>query len=301
MNDATGGWYEIADRTLLRLTGSDRQRWLHNFCTADIKALDPGQGCEAFILNVKGKTLAHAIVLMSEFDLTIIVMGQPEISLFDHLDRYIITEDVQLADISDQFQLFYACGALADEMFQSTLPQTAAECSHALVRDGTIAVAAHIGHGRDWLVLCANTMSPVWPESMAELDDATFDEVRVAGRWPLTGIDLTQNHLPQEFCRNQQAISFEKGCYLGQETVARLDALGHVNRFFVTLEFPGNAVVGPDLELRKGDKPVGRVTTGNRPNADRIGALGFVRRLHATRGSELDSDAGAAVITSDQE
>ena len=84
---------------------------------------------------------------------------------------------------------------------------------------------------------------------------------RLEAGMPLFGQDITDDNLPQEIGRDQKAISFTKGCYLGQETVARIDALGHVNRLLVGVRFGGSTIPGGGLQLRAGDKVIGHVTS----------------------------------------
>jgi len=285
------GWcYQFPNTTLLRLTGADRQKWLHNFCTADIKGMEPGQGCEAFILNVKGKTIAHAIVLMSKFDLTVLVIGTPEIKVVDHFNKYIITEDVQVEDIGENYRLWFVHGDKLDLMFNKSLLD-ADPYAHALVRDRSVAVTTRISGQRDWLLLVTVTEDLTqWYGGVSRMEDEAFERLRIQGRWPISGKDLTLDRLPQEFCRDQQAISFEKGCYLGQETVARIDAIGHVNYFFVAMN-SGSDFPPAQSELLREGKAVGNVTSaiGN------VG-LGFVRRIHAKPGESFDSDHGSVKI-----
>lgn len=267
--------YQIPNPVLLRLTGSDRQKWLHNFCTADIKKLEPGQGCEAFVLNVKGKTMAHVIVLATKYDLTLMTLGATELPLTEHFLKYIITEDVQIEDLTGNQDLWYVTGDRMDRMFESRFPSREAY-QHSLVRDQVIAVSTQISQRPDWLLL-VNKTDPVaeWNAGMDRMTEVEFDFQRFTNRFPLTGIDVSVEHLPQEYGRDKEAISFTKGCYLGQETVARIDALGHVNYLFVQLALPSETIA-KGAELTRDAKVVGSVSTisGNR-------GLGFVRRLMA--------------------
>ena len=286
----SGCCFRFENTTILRLTGGDRQKWLHNFCTADIKALEQGQGCEAFILNVKGKTIAHAIILMSKFDLTVIVIGKPEIGLADHFNKYIISEDVQIEDIGLQQELWYASGPKLNSMFEKSIP-VGQLYSHALVRDRSIAVATKICGRRDWLLLVNKTEDLAqWYGGVGTLNENQFHQLRFESRFPITGVDVTLDHLPQEFCRDENAISFEKGCYLGQETVARIDAIGHVNYFLVGLRFE-KEVESAGIDIKRDDKVVGNVTSsaGSR-------GLGFIRRIYAKSGEVFETESGQVTL-----
>ena len=286
----TGVCFQIPTVTLLRLTGSDRQSWLHNFCTADIKALEPGQGCEAFILNVKGRTIAHAVIVMSKYDLTVVSIGEPDLNLADHCNKYIINEDVVVEDIGENHRLWYGFGKKLNSMFDRSF-KDARLYSHALVRDRTVAITTKICGQEDWLLIVNKTEDlEKWYGGLEKLESNEFHTKRFFSRFPINGIDVTLDHLPQEFCRDKEAISFTKGCYLGQETVARIDAIGHVNYFFVNLQFESD-VEAAGIKLVRDEKQVGNITSS-------VGkqALGFVRKVFAKQDEVFETETGKAKI-----
>ncbi len=131
------------------------------------------------------------------------------------------------------------------------------------------------------------------------IDHAAWDARRIEWGWPLQGLDITEKNLPQEVDRDRLAISFVKGCYLGQETVARIDALGHVNRTLAGVCFlaaqPGAPLPAPGLELTRDGKPAGHVTSScYSPTLAAPLALAYLRRECNAPGTEFDSPLGAA-------
>ena len=103
--------------------------------------------------------------------------------------------------------------------------------------------------------------------------------------------------MPQEISRNEKAISFNKGCYLGQETIARIDALGHVNKQLCAVQFSGDKIPGVGLKLISGDQEVGRVTsTCWSPRFESPLGLAMIRRGSNDVGLELESEIGNATI-----
>src|SRR5262249_31184918 len=107
---------ELAGWSSISVTGADRQPFLHNFCTNDVKRLIPGTSCEAVFTNVKGKIVGHGLIDCRERELVIVgVPGQSE-SLLQHLDRYIIREDVQLHDATSKRCYFLVAGEFPSEM-----------------------------------------------------------------------------------------------------------------------------------------------------------------------------------------
>ena len=273
------------------LTGEDRLSWFANFCTADVAGLQPGAGCEAFVLNVKGRTLAHVIVLAEPDRVVLLTTGEPAVSLAEHLDRYIIRERVEIEDITPQSQLWWFGSPtlpLAD--FQIEVPQ--GTWQHRSTADGKLVrIASRISADGDSLLLQLSAEDGVGiSETLAAAgvheDASEFQRQRIAAGWPLNGLDLSDSNFPQEFRRDQQAISFTKGCYLGQETVARIDALGHVNQYLTTLQIGSDAqaFAGHELTVAGQEKPVGRITSTVEDGQGQTLALGMVRRTQIEAG-----------------
>ena len=124
-----------------------------------------------------------------------------------------------------------------------------------------------------------------------------FDAARIAAGMPCYGLDITDKTLPQEVARDARAISFTKGCYIGQETVARLDALGHVNKTLTRVRFTGRDVPPAGSELTLDGKPVGTITSAAYwPPFDTAIALAYLRRGANTPGTKLTSAVGPAEV-----
>jgi folate-binding protein YgfZ len=124
-----------------------------------------------------------------------------------------------------------------------------------------------------------------------------FEAARIEAGFPMFGHDITENNLPQEVSRNGRAISFTKGCYLGQETVARIDALGHVNKTLVGLRYLVSQVPKVGATILNGDEPVGTVTSATwSPKHEAPMALGYIRRGFNTPGTRLASHIGPTEV-----
>ena len=127
--------------------------------------------------------------------------------------------------------------------------------------------------------------------------EEVFSARRIESGMPLFGLDFDETNFPQEVGRDRQAISFTKGCYLGQETVARIDALGHVKQQLVGVRFPEGDVPAQGTELLRNGKTVGKV--GSAAFSPELGvplALAMVRREHTVPGGQLDSTLGACEV-----
>jgi hypothetical protein len=124
-----------------------------------------------------------------------------------------------------------------------------------------------------------------------------LETLRIESGTPLLGVDFDERNLPQEVGRDAQAISFTKGCYLGQETVARIDALGHVNQRIAGVRFGGDAPPFAGTELTRGGAAVGRVTSAAwSPRLAAPLALAMVRREHGAPGTALESALGPCEV-----
>ena len=289
------GIFELVDWSLVRILGSDRCRFLNSFCTADILAMSEGEVREAFILNGKGKTLGHVQVLVLPDSLLLVGAGDQAAALMQHLDMYIIREDVQLEDGSAANSSFLVVGEPAEQKLAErfgTVPGSG-KCQRVSCEGvgELVLAAAEFAGPCYWLSapsiekreLLGIFEAASWPKVSADV----IEMVRLSHGTPWFGRETTAENLPQELNRDDKTISFTKGCYLGQETVARIDSLGRVNQLLVTLDF-GEKEPTAGQALLQGDKTVGRVTSIAR-SGDGKGwtALAFVKRELAAVGSEV--------------
>lgn len=301
------GLIDRSGRMRLEVTGPDRARFLHNLTTNEVKRLAPGQGCEAFVTSLQGKTLGYVALLVR--DDRIVVRSAPGAlaTLEPHLARYGALDDVSWTDISPQtFELHVAgprLAELAEALDLAALPP--ADLSHMpaqvagrpvhVVREAPAGLPGItlMGSADDLQAVCLALVCAGGPLGLVALDPATFEALRIEAGTPAFGTDVTPENLPQEIGRDARAISFVKGCYLGQETVARIDALGHVNRVL-----KGGQVQEADTpppprgtELTAGGKAVGKVTSSaHSPGWGRAVVLALVRVAHAQAGTVLEYD-----------
>lgn len=281
------GYVELTDWSSVTLTGADRLAFLNNFCTNNVKQLQPGEQCEAFVTNVKGKVLAHVLVHARVDALVLItVPGQAE-KVVAHLDRYVIREDVQLRDTTAERSYILisggegaGAGLTHDVWIRWSLLHTAVCGLLEATPDALPQVLEDLT--RDGAVACSHV---------------AFDALRIESGTPLFGVDFDDENLPQEVGRDELAISFTKGCYLGQETVARIDALGHVNQGIAGVRFNGAEIPAAKLELTQADKSAGHVTSATfSPALGAPLALAMVRRQSQSPGTRLDSAAGPCEV-----
>ena len=274
----------------IRITGKDRSKFLHNFCTNNIKALAVGVAVEAFFTDVKARILAHGYILAFESSHEIWMLPGDSASLAKHLSRYVITEDVTVIDLTPEnhvvvlresselllppFETLAAnaegssCGELNDSMTAST---TLTFLRFSWASERLIAVSGSLEQ-----ISALRLKVPAGVEVTAEQREL----LRINERFPVIGRDMTNENLAPEAERNSIAISYTKGCYLGQEPIARLDAMGHVNRALRVIEFSGDCspqeVIGCSI-LTAENTIAGTLTSAAQAGAQTIVGLAMVK------------------------
>jgi folate-binding protein YgfZ len=295
-------WIERTGRYRLSFRGPDRAKSLHNLTTNDVKGLLAGSGREAFVTSPQGKTLAFATLLATDDTIWLLTDAASRGSLESHLAKYTVLDEVECSDRTAETVEIHVAGPGAFALLGvepgddlSHIGLTIAGAPVVVFRESPIGVSgltvlADAGN-RDRILSAVG--------SAIELTTEEFESLRIAAGTPASGRDVTEKNLPQEVDRDQRAIHFTKGCYLGQETVARLDALGHVNRLLRGLVLEGDALPEPGTALRAGGKDAGHVTTAARSiRTGRPIALAYVRTAFLASGTELDAGAAKAVVSS---
>jgi folate-binding protein YgfZ len=278
--------------SVIRMTGEDRATFLHSFCTADIKKLQPGQCCEAFFLNHKGKTNCHGIVVCREIDLLIVSTAPHPNPLLEDLDKYLLSQDVQLSEVSKDWRSVFVFGPEHESALSKCGVDVPVEGAVSIVGFQVVLQAELAGQGVLLLEPAAGDVDmakQLIDNGAKELSQTQMHWERIANNTPWCGSEVNDSCLVQEFRRDDKAVSFTKGCYLGQETVARLDALGHVNRYLFGFEVVDGAVAAGD-ELRKDGKKVGVVSSVADVDSRNAIGLGFVKVELAKPGDELQCE-----------
>lgn len=270
----------LNDWSAMEATGPDSGKFLQAFCTNDVLKLTDGQSCEAMFTDVKAHVVAYGWVMRVDAQKYRVLLGSSRIDeLISHLDRYLIREKVELSQAEGD-------GVLIGRQLGSVL-----------ARDQLFDVPAFGPDCQAWLGSQLDRTAELQPLFAADrvlLEHDAFESIRIHQGVPLDGIDVDQRNLPQEVDRNERAISFTKGCYLGQEPVARIDSLGRVNWLLRGLVIE-DVVPAPGAELISQEKVVGRVTSVVKTDRGAT-AMGYVRRTHADEGTELAIEESNATV-----
>ncbi len=301
----TAKLYPLLNWTRIAITGADRQSFINNFCTNNIRTLPSGAGLEAFITDIKGHALGHGWFWALENELLFDTVPGQGSALIAHWDRYLIRERVELQDRTDSTSLWCLAGTDTPQTLANfgTFPTEMMRTSMLHIA-GSPVLAASVPWLKKpaWLLSGEAKFKPLIEDALqaagvAKASSADWNAERIAAKLPLYGEDISAENLPQELARDKQAISFTKGCYLGQEPIARIDALGHVNKLLVGLRNKSPMInVRLPLELSFNGKPIGRVTSlasDASATPDSPNALGIVRVAQAKLGTIVESNAGA--------
>ncbi len=285
--------YQLDRIAIVDVVGTDAAIIIHNLTTNEVTRLAAGGGCESFITDVRGKTLGHVLVFATEDGLRLIGAHGQSPKLAEHIDRYTIREDAVPRVRDDDFVAVALTPAAADEMKIEASDDDSLVSSELSLGDvsATAYQAPWLGRG-SVVIVAAAEHSPelsdwISANRLERQDELSFHQLRTQVGFPWYGTDLDETNLPQEADRNEQAISFTKGCYLGQETVARLDALGQVQKKLVRWSL-GGAVPPSGTVLTAADKTVGRLTSVAAWGDDDAIAIGMARRSHFEAGATAE-------------
>ena len=266
----------------LRVTGEDAFSFLQGQFTNDLRALERGaEAVYGLWLTVKGKVVADSFVLrLEEGGFGVVSYFSPAAAIRERLESFVIADDVTIADETAEWVGFSFIGSAPPER-----PAGAREWGGRRVRDGS----------REWSVPAADAAAV--RERLGgweEWDAAKLEAERVAAGVPAVPRDVGPGDLPNEAGLEADAISYSKGCYLGQEVMARLRSMGQVRRSLVRVRWEAEVRPGGGpVPLWRGDRQVGELrsaTTG--PDGRGAVGLAMVSRLHVSAGMTLSWAAG---------
>jgi folate-binding protein YgfZ len=275
------------ERSWIRVSGGEGAEFLQGQLTNDVEALEPGEGCYAALLDRKGRIQADMRVLRLARD-EILIDAEPEAGpgVMRHLSMYKIGRDAEVESADENLRMLSLLGPQTAEIVGAPL---GTENSHREVRiDGIDCRAVATIYGADLIVDSerAGDLEAALLAAGAEPIAAEAAEIaRVEAGRPRLGHEMNSSTMPQEAGINERAVSFTKGCYIGQETVARLHYKGKPNRHLrlLTSERP----VGAGDVVRAGEREVGTVGTAVLSPARGPIALAILRR-EASPGDEVE-------------
>lgn len=257
--EATGGVIDLGTRAKFRLTGNDRVRYLNGQVTNDVRPASATKTIYACVTDLKGRIVGDVFVHAQ--DGALVLDAEPELRevLGPRLERYIIADDVELTDISDEWQFWHAFGPAAE----TPMPEAQSLASNRLGMPGMDI----------WLP--AGAAKPVF--SGPELSAEDFETYRILRGIPRYPNELNADAFPPEAGIDERAMSYTKGCYIGQEILSRIRTTGKMPRTLI--QWTNDAPVAPGATWAIEGKTVGTVTSvAAHPVAGGFVCLGYVKQ-----------------------
>lgn len=310
----TCGVFDLSARGRLCLVGADRTAFLNGQVTNQVKGLNTGSGCYAALVNARGKMQSDLRIYLLEDE--ILLDFEPGLSAMvaARLEKFVIAEDVQIVDASPHYGLLSFQGPLAATLADTLVDPACSKLGEHEIRKienpalGSCYVArtTRIGiPGFDWFVPVGALAyaSRTIEEPLKALDGrwcgmAAWETVRIENGVPRFSADMDENTLPPEAGLETRAVSYNKGCYIGQEVIARIRTYGEPARVLRGLTLSpavSGALPERGSKLRREGKEIGWITSlVKSPKVGGMIALGYVRKEWKAIGSRLNWTSGSA-------
>ena len=291
----------------IALTGADRASFLHALLTNDIARLAMGRGVYAAYLTPQGRMLSDMRVIATGNRMLLGVEREIARPLAERFDKLIFSEDVQARDATGELSVIGVLGPSAARMIQQATGVSVADLAEqfdnvttealTVVRDDAFGVP-----GYDVYVPTGDAdavRAKLVEAGAVEATDETREALRIEAARPRFGIDMNTETIPLEAGLESRAISFTKGCYVGQEVIIRVMHRGHgrVARRLVSIVMADARVPSRGDKIQVADRVVGEITSATTsPRHGAPLALGYVQRDHATAGTELTVNGSPARV-----
>lgn len=295
-------WLDLSGRGKIRVTGEDRARLLHAMTTNHVEALQPGEGCYAYFLTAQGRILGDVNILCFEDHFLLDTEPETRTKIYEHLDRYIIADDVTLEDQTDHVATIAVEGPDAGAVLAATgAPQPKQPYSTAAWSYGTVARLDTTGLGGFFLMVPVEEKQAVTARlteggtTPASAEDARI--VRIESGRPRYGEEITERYLLQE-TDQMRAVNFNKGCYLGQEIVERVRSRAQIHRVLRRLEIDAAEPPQAGAKLTSGDASAAEIASAVfSPALRKVVALAYVRVQFAEPHTGLSLDGVPARVS----
>lgn len=307
--------FDLGAATKIELSGPDARLFLHNLCTNDVKNLTIGSGCEAFLTTAKARVVGHVFVgnyaVRPQPVLWLdAVPGQAD-ALLRHLNHYLISEQVEIADRTQELALHRVIGPMAQRVLEQTLNCDLANLKH-LQNQAVALPGGSSGFVRRFDCLSLPAFDVFAPKAdsgciaalgLPQADADLHELLRIEAGLPAFGSDIDENRLVMEVNRAAQAICYTKGCFLGQEPIVMARDRGQVNRLLLGFKTARETQAPRGAKLFSGAAEVGEVTSSVfSPRLGQVIALAYLRRGFQESGLKLSvepaTEGHSAVVVS---
>jgi folate-binding protein YgfZ len=304
------GLLDLNDRGRLCLLGADREKFLHGQVTNEVLRLEPGRGCYAALVSAKGRVETDLFV----FKLTdeILLDFEPGLAgkVTERLEKFIIAEDVQIVDVSTLYGLLSLQGPRAETVLAATewvtdIPNEPLRWTKAVLPEGDLYIARNDRFGLPAydLFVPAGALDEVAAKCLRGgavwVGTEAREMARIENGIPRFGVDMDETNLAPETGIQNRAISYAKGCYIGQEVIARIRTYGQVAKALRLLRLaPGGDLPEKGVKLMREGKEVGYITSSTHsPRHGARVALAYVRKEANAVGTDLTLFGSGTVAT----
>ncbi len=296
----SAAWLDLSARGRLRITGEDRARLLNAMTTNQVQSLRPGQGCYVFFLNAQGRILGDANLFCFEDHVLLDTEPETRQKLLEHLDRYIIADDVTVEDVTATTACIAVEGPQAGTLLGGLIraDDPAAEVPKETVFEPqawsawgvrTVARVSSTGLPGFRIFTSAGDKASLVAR-LAAIPPATAEDartVRIEHGRPRYGEEITERYLVQE-TGQLRAVNFNKGCYLGQEIVERVRSRAQIHRLLGRIEIDTAEVPAAGTKLTLGTADAAEIASAvYSPALGKVAALAYIRVPHTQPGTEL--------------
>ena len=301
------GITDISHLGRLKISGKDRISFLNSLLTSDVAHLSENMGQHSALLNTKARVIAD-LYLYSEPDAILVDTGDSSAPVVkETLDRFVITEDVQIRDATSDLVQMTVQGPNASTAFRDALGVGVDDLTmlqHKSLGPSIIISRDRTGIGGYDIIVPGNEAEAVWQGFLLKAGDTglapvglkALDVLRLEAGYPKYGVDLDQNTIILE-AGFKDALNFTKGCYLGQEVVARATHIGRVNKQLVGVEIDAKRPPAGGSKLTSKGVEAGFITSAAfSPGLDRVAALGYANRDFAKIGTRLEVESESGLI-----
>jgi len=304
----SAGVLDLSSRSRLCLVGADRARYLHGQVTNEVKKLTPGTGTYATVTTAKGKLEADLNIFCLADELLLDFEPGLTEKITARLEKFIVADDVQIVDAAPHYGLLTVQGPRSEEVIRAlglpgdgeppARPFQSVKISDPSLGELYVARLPRLGTTGFDLYVPNDSLGAVADKLIAAARQVggravgwtAFEMARIEAGLPRFGVDMDETNLPLECGLEARAISYSKGCYIGQEVINRIHSVGHVNRELRGLHLADDLSALPVRgdKLFQSGKEVGYVTSAvHSPALQANIALGYVRREVNQIGGEL--------------
>ena len=297
---------------VMSLTGPDRVRYLNAIVSNNVQSLPEGRGTLALLLNPQGHILAELEIYALSEKLVVLSHASVRTRTASTLDKYIIMDDVQLEDLTNQVATVAIEGPRTAAIIRQASGVPLEDLPEMAVKEVTIERIpcqllrrTHFGEAGAELVVRRDRLIWLWRKLLPVMEAhgggmvgmLALNALRLEAGIPWFPTDFNDSVIPHEAAIQNTHVSFSKGCYTGQEIVERVRSRGHVNRVRVNLRFSTQQPTLPGTKLRAAGKEIGYVTSAAfSPQANAAIGMGYVRTEHSASGNALAFDGGTATV-----